>query len=154
MNRPQVKVACGALIVRGKTFVAVQQAKEYIKGKWDIPIGKLEYNEDILNCVRREVKEETGLRIKLTGVLGLYQQKSAIGNNIVKIIFTATTKSTKFIYPQHEIMNVQWISFSECLSLPKAQLRSPDMKHMVQDYRKRGDFDLSIVHSLGFTKRT
>ena len=32
------------------------------RGKWDLPKGKLDDNESILECAIREVREETGLR--------------------------------------------------------------------------------------------
>lgn len=39
---------------------------------WGLPGGILEYGEDILSCARRELHEETGLRIDAARLIGLY----------------------------------------------------------------------------------
>jgi ADP-ribose pyrophosphatase YjhB (NUDIX family) len=47
-------------------------------GKWSIPAGYLDYGEDPEFTATREVFEETGLRVKITGVLGVYYNTDAI----------------------------------------------------------------------------
>ncbi len=42
---------------------------------WEIPGGKLEPGETLLAGATREVKEETGLDIKIIGVAGLYNKR-------------------------------------------------------------------------------
>lgn len=41
-------------------------------GNWALPGGVMDIGETIEQCVVREVKEETGLDIELTGLLGIY----------------------------------------------------------------------------------
>jgi 8-oxo-dGTP diphosphatase len=47
-------------------------------GKWSIPAGYLDYGEDPELTAAREVFEETGLRVKIAGVLGVYYNAEAI----------------------------------------------------------------------------
>ncbi|WP_067542166.1 NUDIX domain-containing protein [Nocardia crassostreae] len=41
-------------------------------GNWSLPGGIMEIGETLEQCVIRETKEETGLDIEITGLLGIY----------------------------------------------------------------------------------
>jgi len=60
-DRPLFPVGVNALVVRdGKLLLGKRRAK-YHDGEWGIPGGHLEEGESMLNCVARELEEETGL---------------------------------------------------------------------------------------------
>ncbi|HET7388892.1 MAG TPA: NUDIX domain-containing protein [Nocardioidaceae bacterium] len=40
--------------------------------KWALPGGVMEYGESLAGCAIREVKEETGLDVEVTGIVGTY----------------------------------------------------------------------------------
>ena len=40
--------------------------------KWDVPGGKVEPNEDIGECIIREIKEETGYDVEAIELFGVY----------------------------------------------------------------------------------
>ncbi len=41
-------------------------------GRWAIPGGKLDLGETVAQCGVREVKEETGVAIEITGLVGIF----------------------------------------------------------------------------------
>jgi 8-oxo-dGTP diphosphatase len=41
-------------------------------GRWGCPGGRIEAGESFADCARRETREETGLEVELTGLLGVY----------------------------------------------------------------------------------
>ncbi len=62
----------GALVVREHAVLLVRRALEPFKDYWDIPGGFLEAGEHPEEGARREVLEETGLEVKITGLHGIY----------------------------------------------------------------------------------
>ena len=70
----------------------------------------------------------------------IYQHKSHDGNNIVKVIFTASATTTDISFPEDEIMNVKWMEFDDFLKLPLDKIRTSDLNDMIKDYRNRGAY--------------
>ena len=64
--------AAGVCIIEHGKILLVKRATEPKKGMWQIPAGFLEVDEDVTDCARREMKEETNLDIELKGLLGVY----------------------------------------------------------------------------------
>jgi 8-oxo-dGTP diphosphatase len=59
----------GAVIVEGNRVVLVRRGKEPLKGEWSLPGGALELGETLEQGIRREVQEETGLRVEVISVV-------------------------------------------------------------------------------------
>ncbi|WP_330180399.1 NUDIX domain-containing protein [Nocardia sp. NBC_01503] len=59
-----------ALIVDSEARVLMQRRGD--SGNWSLPGGIMEIGETLEQCVIRETKEETGLDIEITGLLGIY----------------------------------------------------------------------------------
>jgi 8-oxo-dGTP diphosphatase len=66
------KPCAGALIVKENHVLLVLRAVEPFKDCWDIPGGFLEPGEHPLEGMLREVKEETGLDVRVIDWLGVY----------------------------------------------------------------------------------
>ena len=59
-----------ALVVDSEGRVLMQRRGD--SGNWSLPGGIMEIGETLEQCVVRETKEETGLDIEITGLLGIY----------------------------------------------------------------------------------
>ena len=66
------KPCAGALIVRDGRVLLVKRGIQPFLGRWDIPGGFLEEDEHPEIGAVREVREETGLEVRLTGLFGFY----------------------------------------------------------------------------------
>jgi len=66
------KPCAGALVVKDQRVLLVLRAVEPFKGCWDIPGGFLEPGEHPRVGMLREIKEETGLDVRVIDLLGVY----------------------------------------------------------------------------------
>ena len=61
--------ACGVLAVDGRGHVLLQRRRD--TGQWALPMGKMELGETPSQCAIRETREETGVLVRVTGLLGV-----------------------------------------------------------------------------------
>jgi 8-oxo-dGTP diphosphatase len=54
------------------SVVLVRRRHDPFKGEWAIPGGFVEYGETVEEAAKREAKEETGLDVELTKIVGVY----------------------------------------------------------------------------------
>jgi len=71
-DRPLVGV--GALIVDAGRVALVKRGHEPLKGEWSIPGGLLEVGETLRHAAEREALEETGLVVRATELLGVFDR--------------------------------------------------------------------------------
>ena len=56
------------------SLVFVERGNPPFKGSWALPGGLMDEGETIEETAVREALEETGLKVKLTGLIGVYSQ--------------------------------------------------------------------------------
>jgi 8-oxo-dGTP diphosphatase len=65
------KVAAGVLIEVDGRVLLVRRVNEPFKGLWTLPAGFVDADEDPARAAERECREETGLTIRVTGILDI-----------------------------------------------------------------------------------
>ncbi|WP_375206561.1 NUDIX hydrolase [Hyphococcus sp.] len=66
-------ISVGAVVFRGEEVLVIRRGREPLKGQWSIPGGKVDYGERLHDAVAREVREETGIEIKVLGLLDVFE---------------------------------------------------------------------------------
>lgn len=66
----RVKAGVGVIIADREGRILLEQRRD--NGMWGLPGGGVEAGDSLLKAALREVKEETGLAIRITGLLGIY----------------------------------------------------------------------------------
>lgn len=73
-ERPIVGVG-GVVISQGRALL-VRRGAPPLQGEWSIPGGMLETGETILEGVRRELAEETGVQVRVNGLIEVFERIS------------------------------------------------------------------------------
>jgi len=67
MNKNRPLVGVGVIVIRKGRILLGKRIGSHGAGTWALPGGHLEYAERVEDCAVREVLEETGLSIEVTG---------------------------------------------------------------------------------------
>lgn len=65
------RVSVKGLFVKDGKILLLKESEE-LSGKWELPGGGLNFGEDILEGLKREIEEETGIKIKIVEKRPLY----------------------------------------------------------------------------------
>lgn len=109
-------LAANALIERNGKYLMIQEGKEYVNGTWNIPGGGVEHGENPVEAVKREVKEETGLKVKeVNGLLGSFNARSSKDGHPVNVYLFQCETDGNSPEPEfdEEILDAKFLSPEE-----------------------------------------
>ena len=70
----QPLVGVGAIIIADGRVALIKRGKAPLLGEWSIPGGMLELGETLRRGAEREAREETGLTVRATELLGVFER--------------------------------------------------------------------------------
>ncbi|MBA4377940.1 MAG: NUDIX hydrolase [Gemmatimonas sp.] len=82
--------AAAAVIRRGNLVCLVQRKFAPKAGEWTLPAGFIEYDEAPDEAARRETREETGLDVRIDGLLAVHQGVLPPDRPVILIVYAAT----------------------------------------------------------------
>lgn len=87
---PKIFVAAKAFIVYQGKVLLIRESNKYAEatqlGKYGVPGGRLEPGESWEECLRREVKEETGLEIKIGKPFYVNEWRPTVNDELWQVI--------------------------------------------------------------------
>ncbi|MEM3956177.1 MAG: NUDIX hydrolase [Candidatus Bathyarchaeia archaeon] len=120
-------VGVGAVVCADGKILLIRRANEPGKGLWSIPGGLVEVGERIVDAVKREVEEETGIKVEVGRLIDVVENIIFDGDGRVKfhyilIDFEAKPVSEKLeIKPSPEVLEARWFTPEEIKNLPMTQ---------------------------------
>ena len=116
------RVVAGGIVKKDNKYLLVQETKEICKGKWNIPAGRVEDGESVIEAAKREVFEETGCKVNITGVIEI-KQREFNGIDVFVFLFDTELIDENITVDGKEISSVKWFTYEEILNM-KDNLRS------------------------------
>ena len=112
------KIVAGGLIEKNGKYLLVKENQKICKGKWNIPAGGVDNNENVIEAAKREIFEETGCRVKIKGILEIVN-KNLESVDLLLFIFDAELVEENIQSDGEEISDVSWFSYEEILGMKK-----------------------------------
>lgn len=109
-------------VKKDNKILMVQENKASKKGKWNMPAGKLEDTESVIDAAIRETKEETNIDIKIKGLIAIQETISEMGQLII-LYFMGEYVSGEIKYNEEEIADVKWMTLDEIKAIDKKDIR-------------------------------
>ncbi|MEW6387403.1 MAG: NUDIX domain-containing protein [Thermodesulfobacteriota bacterium] len=131
----RVKVGVGVFVKDPRGRILLERRSD--SGMWGLPGGGIEPGESITRTALREVKEETGLEVRLTRLVGVYSEP---GERIVTYPDNGDVRHLVDIILEAEIVSGELALSAESLELrffPPEALPgeiAPPARQPVQDY--------------------
>jgi len=129
-------LAANALVERNGEYLMIEEGKDYVEGTWNVPGGGIEHGEDPVDAVKRELKEETGLKLtRINGLLGVYSSKSAKDGHPVKVFVFDCVAEEKTPEPEieDEILEAKFLSIEE---IKEKELRNDIVLRSIESKQK------------------
>ncbi|MEM4335842.1 MAG: NUDIX hydrolase [Candidatus Anstonellales archaeon] len=112
-------IAADIIIIKDNSVLLVKRKNEPFKGMWAFPGGRLEENETIEECAKRECMEETGLRVKLQKLVGVYSDPKRDPRKIVGVAFLCRITGGK-LKASDDAEEVRWFDVEKAKKIKLA----------------------------------
>ena len=135
-------VHASVVVPRGGRILVVREDKEAHRGRLNLPGGHLEPGEAVLDCARRETREETGLEVEPTGLLGVYTGLLKDGIQSIRFVVRAAVVGGKEVAGD-DVQETLWLPLEELCARPAEELVAPDLLRRIL-----ADLDAGVAHPL------
>lgn len=103
------KLVVGVIPERRGKILLMRRAIEPRYGAWTYPGGFLEIDESVEECAAREAFEETGVRVRVLDLIGVYSKPGPQGPGIVSIVYRGRVAAGR-VNPGREALEARWVA--------------------------------------------
>ncbi|WP_423817996.1 (deoxy)nucleoside triphosphate pyrophosphohydrolase [Salinimicrobium sp. TIG7-5_MAKvit] len=101
--------------------------------KWEFPGGKVEKDENLEDCLKREIEEELGVEIEIKERLPYNIHNYSDAKSIKLIPFRCSLQTFEINLKEH--LKIEWVSSSELTQFDWAEADIPIVQNYIQNYR-------------------
>ena len=116
-EKSKASVGVGILINKNRKILLIKRKGSHAAGTWAPPGGHIDFKESVVDCAKREVKEEVGVKIKNLKVLGFTEDLfKKDKKHYITIWVSSDWQSGKANTSYQEFSEIGWFSWKK---LPK-----------------------------------
>ena len=115
--------------------------KVFMGGKWSLPGGFIEFDEDFLTSAHREIMEETGLSIKIISIISVVSNFFLPDLHTLVIVLLAQ-KMGGSLQPGDDMVKLEWFPISG----PFPSMAFEADTHIIDRYSKTKMPGISVDH--------
>ena len=105
-------VSIDAVLIKDTKILLIKRGSQPYKGFWGTPGGYVDWDESAEEAVKREVKEETGLEVIKTSLIGVYSNPTRHPKQTINIVYIAYVASGE-AKASDDATEVKWFPISE-----------------------------------------
>jgi ADP-ribose pyrophosphatase YjhB (NUDIX family) len=132
-QEPKVAVSILVEDSQGRVLLVRRAVRPRI-GSWAFPGGFMDYDEEPRAAARREVEEETGLQVQITGILDIISLGSENDRQGIVIFFHGKPTGGN-LRPGDDVSEARWFRGTE---IPFDGLAFSGTLRLLEDWRHRG----------------
>ncbi len=118
--------ACDMILIENNKILLIRRSRQPFKDEWAIPGGRIEDNETVEECLKREMKEETGLDVASIRLTGIYSDPKRDPRLIIAAAFLVKRLGGK-VRAGDDAGEAKWFSLNDLPPL------CSDHKKIVED---------------------
>lgn len=104
----------GCCVVKNNKVLLVQQTEKGDQAnRWGPPAGHAEKNESFIECAKRETFEETGLKVKIIGLVQAGVAKYKDSDYCLVLYYAKLNKDSKIKPQQEEVQSFVWANLGD-----------------------------------------
>lgn len=135
----QLMVPAAIIVKDRKMFFQKRRDGRKAFSKWEFPGGGVENEEDIIACLKREVKDETGYEVEPLELLPQIMNKTEkkYGYQVFLPVYICKIKSGKLKVEENEVSDYGWFTIKEALKLDFLPLNKEIIQanlHIIKKY--------------------
>lgn len=147
MSQDGIVLVVSVSIINEDEVLIIKENKPTAIDKWNFPSGRIEYGEDILYSAMREVKEETGLDVKLNGTNGVYNFISSTNNQVILFHFIGEVTGGSINLEEDEISDSKWVKVNDLVKFRNEDLREPEvLKQVIENLLKKNLYPINMYN--------
>lgn len=131
-------VGVGGVVLRDNLILLVKRRNPPGKGLWAIPGGILRLGETLMEAVKREVREECGIRVEPISLMKVFDvierdEKGKIRFHYVIVDYLCKVDGEEDIRPGDDVEEVKWMLLDKALNLSLTE----GTRSLIEDLRRR-----------------